>query len=370
MTNQPLNPVRNYGVDLLRVLSMFYVLVLHVLGRGGVLAAAPPGTAAAHTAWFCEIWAYGAVDIFGLISGYVAYREKPRPVRLAGFASLWLQAVFYGVAVTLLALLFVPQTVGQNELTTMLFPVSNGLYWYLTAYLGLTVCMPLLNAGLRACPAATAKKLFYALFTVFSVYECFFRRFHLQNGYSFVWLALLYLLGGLAKKANIGGALRVWQAALGIVSCVLVAFLWRQFGVEFSLGATVVRRDFLVSYTSPAVLGASLLHLIAFSKLRFSPAACKLIRFGASGAFAAYLLNCQRWIWTHWLTGRYAFLAACSPPVLAAATLCAALAFLVFALLADALRRGLFTLLWVEQGLNRLEAALRRLFTDKGGNKA
>ena len=32
---------RQRGLDLLRVVSMFLVVILHLLGRGGVLAAAP-----------------------------------------------------------------------------------------------------------------------------------------------------------------------------------------------------------------------------------------------------------------------------------------------------------------------------------------
>ena len=37
---------RQRGLDLLRVISMFLVVILHLLGRGGVLAAAPYGSGA------------------------------------------------------------------------------------------------------------------------------------------------------------------------------------------------------------------------------------------------------------------------------------------------------------------------------------
>lgn len=35
---------RNYGIDLLRIVSMFYVVILHSLGIGGVLKSAVPGS--------------------------------------------------------------------------------------------------------------------------------------------------------------------------------------------------------------------------------------------------------------------------------------------------------------------------------------
>ena len=37
-TNAKPTTERNYGIDLLRILSMFMVVVLHILGQGGALA--------------------------------------------------------------------------------------------------------------------------------------------------------------------------------------------------------------------------------------------------------------------------------------------------------------------------------------------
>ena len=54
---------RNYGVDFLRILSMFFVIILHCLGKGGVLDAAQPGTVQYASAWFLETFAYCTVDI-------------------------------------------------------------------------------------------------------------------------------------------------------------------------------------------------------------------------------------------------------------------------------------------------------------------
>ena len=35
---------RNYGIDSLRILSMFYVVILHTLGHGGLLESVKDGT--------------------------------------------------------------------------------------------------------------------------------------------------------------------------------------------------------------------------------------------------------------------------------------------------------------------------------------
>ena len=69
---------RNYGIDALRILSMFMVVVLHVLGQGGMLSGSEPGSLKYWTLWFLEIACFCATDCFALISGYVMYKSKPR----------------------------------------------------------------------------------------------------------------------------------------------------------------------------------------------------------------------------------------------------------------------------------------------------
>ena len=62
---------RNYGIDLLRIVSMMMVVLLHVLGQGGILDGSDPLTVKSETAWLLEIGAYSAVNIYAMISGYV-----------------------------------------------------------------------------------------------------------------------------------------------------------------------------------------------------------------------------------------------------------------------------------------------------------
>ena len=66
---------RNYGIDFLRIYSMFLVVLLHSLGQGGLLYNLSMPDKQHSFVWFLEIFAYCAVNIFGLISGYVSYRE-------------------------------------------------------------------------------------------------------------------------------------------------------------------------------------------------------------------------------------------------------------------------------------------------------
>ena len=93
---------RNYGIDLLRVLSMFFVVVLHSYGNGGILTNTIENTTQYKIAWFIEIIAYCAVDVFALISGYVCYKQNNNKINFSRFINLWFQVVFYGLIISLI----------------------------------------------------------------------------------------------------------------------------------------------------------------------------------------------------------------------------------------------------------------------------
>lgn len=352
---QHIKAERNYGIDLLRILSMLYVLVLHVLGNGGVLGAATEGTAQYMASWFLEIWTYGAVDIFALISGYVSYTEYEKKTDFSNYIVLWLQAVLYGVAATLVFNCIHPEWVTKNDLFQMFFPISNGLYWYLSAYTGLFFMMPILNAGLRKCSKRTMKRMVFVIFAAFSVWASLIDRFELKGGYSFAWIVLLYILGAAIKKCNIGANIKAWQAFLGIVLCCLIGWGWKIYGVEaeWKIWSIHITKNLFVSYISPTTLLASVFYVIGFSKLKIPPKAQKGVSFCAAGAFAAYLLNCQRCIWEHELPHKFAYLADKNVGVLLLCVIAVSLAFLIGSILIDQIRIWGFKLLRVKQLVRR-----------------
>lgn len=91
---------RNHGIELLRIFAMLLAAVLHILKKGGVITASEGNLAAYSTVWLLEAAAYCAVNCYALISGYVGYSDRPKPLRLARCIELWLQVVFYSVIIT------------------------------------------------------------------------------------------------------------------------------------------------------------------------------------------------------------------------------------------------------------------------------
>ncbi len=356
---------REPGIDLLRLLAMFFVILLHSLGRGGVLEGAEPGSGMFRAAWALETLALCGVDVFALISGYVSWSEEPRRTKLSSWLLLWLQVVFYGLAVALLFRLLLPHHTTAAGLLPMLLPVKNGLYWYFTAYTGLILIKPVLDLGLRAMPDRTARLLFAAIILGFSVYEALFQRFVLNGGYSFAWIALLYLMGGIVKKCRLGQRLRTRTAILLIALLWAVSWLWRLYGDALP----GPRAGVLVSYVSPSMLGSAVLALVLFSRLKTGPSAAKIIGFAAPGAFAAYLINTHRDMWAYGLAFRFTYLLKRPVIVMVVTVVGFSLAFLIASVLIDRLRQMLFRLLrlreaaqWAEERIRRCVGRVMELF--------
>jgi len=351
---------RNYGVDLLRIVAMFYVIVLHVLGRGGALAASENGTGLYALNWLMETWAYCAVNCFALISGFASYSEKERPVRYSNYFMLWLQVVFYGLFVTIAAYFLHNDWVTRRDLIRSFFPVTNGDYWYFTAYTGLFIFIPLLNKVVRHLDKRYLIKTAIILVLVLSCFETLTGKFLMHGGYCFTWLSVLYLLGAIMKKCEIDQKIKSGQAILGIVALVAISWLWMVFGKPFSLAFYTFEPDLLISYTSPTILGIAILHVVLFSRLKLRPMACRLIAFFAPCAFAGYILNCQWMVWEHVMKDRFTYLAQKPLYLIPLHVLGFAAGFLLAAMLIDRVRQWLFRLLHLRKAAEWVETLARR----------
>jgi len=351
---------RNYGVDLLRILSMFFVIILHCLGKGGVLDAAKQGTAQYSSAWFLEAVAYCAVNIFGMISGYVGYSDMPKKTKYSNWILMWLQVVFYGAVTTVIFQLIMPDAVVKKDLFEMFLPVSKELYWYFTAYTALFFIMPLLNAAVRGCTEKQLKQMLIIILVVFVFFDNITRKFGMEAGYTCLWLILLYLIGAIMKKCRIGEKIKPVPALFAILALVIVSWLWRLYGREIKILDVGVNAKTLVAYTSPTMVFAAMLYIIGFSKISFPRWSEKVIAFMAKGAFAVYLLNNQRFIWKYVMDKNFEFLAEKPVLMLIAAVLGFAVFFVIAAVLIDHARLFLFRIFGINKIVQKLSDGIER----------
>ena len=112
MGNVKLKPGRNYGIDFLRILSMFFVLLLHILNQGGVIASSEKLSLGYNLSWFIETCAYCAVNCYALISGFIGYKSKHK---YSNIINLYIQTAFYALLATGIFYLSAPDEVGEKS---------------------------------------------------------------------------------------------------------------------------------------------------------------------------------------------------------------------------------------------------------------
>ena len=287
---------RNFGIDLLRILSIFMITILHTLGQGEILKRVIPGSLQFKFVWLVEICAFCAVDIFALISGYVSYTDKEKKWNLSKYIRIWVEVVFYGLLITLIFNVAKPNIRSKKDYIVSIFPITNGLYWYFTAYTALFIAFPFLNIMIRNCGEKRLKKLFILIIIMFSLFDTFANRFVLNNGYSFIWIALLYILGAIIKKCKIGENLETHKIIIGIVSLYIITYLYKMYGWNFNILNIKITKDCLISYTSPTILGCGIFYVIFFSRVKCNNFLEKSIKFVAPSVFSIYIINSNKLI--------------------------------------------------------------------------
>ncbi len=145
---------RNRGVDLLRMVAMWMVVILHILNKGGALGASAPLSAGRETALLLDMAAYCAVDCYGMISGYVGAGHR---FRYSGAVALWLRTAFYTLLITAAFTVFLPGSVNGDRVLRAFFPVLFRQYWYVTAYFGMCLFIPFFNLLLERLTRRQAK---------------------------------------------------------------------------------------------------------------------------------------------------------------------------------------------------------------------
>lgn len=341
---------RNYGIDLLRVLSMFMVVILHVLGCGGVLRTCSVNSINYYVSWFLEVAAFCAVDVFAMISGYVMVKSNVNTFKII---PLWLTVFFYSSIITLL-FKFIPffQNFYHVSLMELIkgvcFPVASVQYWYFTSYFCLFFFIPFVNKLLNAMTKKEYEKLIITIIAIFSLFPLIALKqndmFYLGGGYSPCWLLCMYVIGAFfklypldfsKKKLFLIYLLSItlsWGTKI-IIECVIYRFV-----------GNVVSSNIFVDHNSIFIIIASIsLLLLLFSKIDIKKnRLISVIKFVSPLSFSVYLIHVQPYIYNYILDGKFSNFSSNNTIILVLKTLLVALCIFAFCIIIDIIRFLLF----------------------------
>lgn len=276
-----MNNERNYGIDFLRLVLMYMVCILHTLGQGEVLDSCPVDSGKYKAFWLLEILCFSAVDGFAIISGFFA-SDKPR--KYEKLAEMWFQVFFYSFILTMLfTIAGVNSDWPKTDIIKCALPVTYEKFWYFTAFFALFFVIPILNKFVFALNEQKSKIAFLVLI-LFSCMTLMADAFKVKNGYSTIWIMILYCIGALAKRGRIfeGKSTRVLIVIWGI--CVLLTWWTKVFKGT----------NLLVNYVSPTILLSGLLMVIIFSRISLKGT---IISRVSPLAFGIYLFQLNQVIW-------------------------------------------------------------------------
>lgn len=228
--------VRQKNLEKLRCLAMMMVVILHFLGKGNLLGdvtAREMGSVGV-AAWVLEALCIVAVNCYMLISGYFLCESS---FKLSRLLTLYLQVWMYSVGVGLAAwaMGLVPaEEINTHYFLRLLFPVSMGHYWFMTAYLFLYLLLPLVGMAVKRMSKEQLNLVLIACLGVFCVLKSVlpFRLEEDGQGYDFLWYLCVFLVAAYIRKFGVRFLERRWRCiCLYLGSCaamLLELFLLRE----------------------------------------------------------------------------------------------------------------------------------------------
>lgn len=195
---------RSYGIDLLRILSMYMVCLVHSNAYGNAHTEFRLGYEAFfYFSTWTESVALIGVNLFALITGYVCLHSK---WKLERYINLWITVAFYSITLLLAGIALTKLQVFnwgftfRNAIDIITALPFGSTYWYFAAYTGLFFCIPFLNAALIKCSKSQFIALLFILFVLIPFFNLKPNDTYIAGGYNFTWLAFLYVGGAYIKR--------------------------------------------------------------------------------------------------------------------------------------------------------------------------
>lgn len=345
---------RQAGLDRLRILSAWFVVCIHLFALLGDLAGSTGISLFVNA--FVYALVFCAVNCFGLLSGWLGYREEGNSLRLKPLVLLWLQFVFYRVFFLLLPSLL---GIAEVSLADVFLPVTRRVNWYMTAYFEMMLLAPGLNLIVRHVSRGVNAVICLALLslTVISialraVMDC--DPFLLGEGYNWMWLAALYFWGASLRKHGWFSGISAGRLRLVLFASLLLTAAWR-WGMRsfFSpAGFPGNTEKIFYSYTSPTIALAAICLLLLHARL--TGPGSRFMEKASSAALGVFLLHTTVW---NWLIVPCAGLLSPLPQSFAwLNVLGSALVITLLCIPVDLLRGRLFTLLRIPALAEKLQA--------------
>ena len=336
---------REYGIDMLKIVAMLFIVADHILLWGGWGFCAGQLGVKGHVLELLDAICLCHVNCFVLASGWIMSRLEFKFKRIV---KLWLEVWGYSLVFLLIWLCFPNSRFSMKAVMTNLLPIIRDRYWFFTQYTILFFAMPLLNAAIKNLDLKILSKVLIAGFFCFSLHPFAFKAdiFNLKRGYSALWFMYLYLFAGtMSVKGlfqNVKRSILIGLIVFAVIGGVAMLHIRGALlsGIELSFDPNVFR-----AYNCPFILLYSVALLLLFSNVNVSSNRARtLIAMVAPSVFAVYVIHSNPLFrgMTNWNVFWGRFLDGHSTLVCAVGTISSAMLIFVTCILIDYMRKRIW----------------------------
>lgn len=185
--------VRNSNYELMRIISMLFIVLWHVILYGNISSnCANDGILAIFDVMLLFIIVH--VNSFVLLTGY--FQSGSSKIKQSKVWSILISNTFYKVVFLIIFTALGIETVTKPEIIDELLPFNVNEYWFIQVYVFLYLLIPFINKLINSLNQKEFKRLLLVLFFIFSLlpYLTGARAF-LNTGYTLYHFVYLYLIG-------------------------------------------------------------------------------------------------------------------------------------------------------------------------------
>lgn len=257
--------VRDSGFELLRILSMFMIVILHIGTHGINNYIDIPD----FLNGFSELYYYfirsisiNAVSLYVLISGYFLSQSK---FKLSKLLNIFLETTFFSISIYLLNVGGGFADFSVVTLLKSILSVFLGEYWFVTVYVVLYAMLPLLNKLINNMTKREYHYLLITSFLVFNLWQIIYANavIGVVSGFGLLYFMYLYFLAAYVRKY--GFIIKDFRKNSYLVFFLMLATTngVLDYGTEIIFGGL----GRLYQYNSPIVLLMSYCLFMYFKKI-------------------------------------------------------------------------------------------------------
>jgi surface polysaccharide O-acyltransferase-like enzyme len=276
LSNSPIKN-RTSNIELLRIVLILMIITHHILYHGLGLFVNNNSEQLNHPTiyfkLFIESFIVIAVNAFIFISGFYGMKFKIRSI-----LDILLQAVFYSVGIYILYYFYDHSIWSSRSFLLAFFPISTGVWWFITAYFCLMFFAPFINSGFESLKKEQIKIILIG----FLLIDCF-SGFLLNSvisghGYTLFHFITIYILARYIKtyQTDYKNALLLLTASTLLIFSIAILLL--HMGKYNTLAL-------LFSHNNPLIIFSAIMLFFTFKKLNFQSKFVNLIATSVLGIY-------------------------------------------------------------------------------------